>query len=66
MEIERVSPISKKKHIMDIAVTQEQIDAWKSGTLIQKAMPNISREEREFIKTGITIEEWSTLFKNTE
>jgi len=47
---------------MEIAVTQAQLDAWQAGTLIQDAMPNLSADEREFIKTGITAEEWDDMF----
>ena len=47
---------------MSIQVTQAQIDAWQGGELIQNAMPNVSADEREFIKTGITPEEWEETF----
>lgn len=30
--------------------------------LIQEAMPNISADDREFIKTGITTDEWEGAF----
>ena len=56
MLISKFSPISMKDHTRDIPVTQEQLDAWKSGVLIQNAMPNISADDREFLMTGITPE----------
>jgi len=62
MLITRTSPFSGITNSMEIAVTQAQLDAWQSGTLIQDAMPNLSADEREFIKTGITAEEWEELF----
>ena len=62
MLIERESPFSGNKNVMDIQVTQAQIDAWMGGELIQNAMPNVSADEREFIKTGITPEEWENTF----
>lgn len=55
--------ISGIERTMDIPVTEGQIMAWKQGLLIQDAMPNITPEEREFIKTGITKEEWDETFK---
>ena len=58
MLISRISPFSGKTHEMEIPVTQEQLDNWAQGALTQNAMPNISPEQREFIKTGITEEEW--------
>ena len=66
MKITRTSPFSGKVNTMEIDVTQEQIDAWKNGTLIQDAMPNLTADEREFIKTGITKEEWDELFGEEE
>jgi|TARA_B100000424_G_scaffold47347_1_gene32922 hypothetical protein len=53
-----------KDHTREIPVTQEQIDAWKSGELIQNAMPNISADDREFLMTGITPEEWDAHFSD--
>jgi hypothetical protein len=62
MLIERESPLSGNKNTLDIPVTLAQIAAWKGGELIQNAMPNLSADEREFIKTGITAEEWENTF----
>ena len=62
MLIEKESPFSGNKNVMDIAVTEEQIASWQGGELIQNAMPNLSADEREFIKTGITPEEWENVF----
>ena len=60
MLITRKSIISGNVNTMDINVTQEQLSAWESGTLIQNAMPHLSADEREFIMTGITPQEWDT------
>jgi hypothetical protein len=62
MLIERESPLSGNKNTLDIPVTLAQIAAWKGGELIQNAMPNLSADEREFVKTGITAEEWENTF----
>ena len=63
MLITRLSPFSNKENSMEIEVTQEQIALWESGTLIQNAMPHLTPDEREFIMTGITPEEWDSAFK---
>ena len=48
---------------MEIDVTCSQIYDWEvEGMLIQQAMPNLTADEREFIKTGITPQEWSDIF----
>ena len=62
MLIEKESPFSGNKNVLDIDVTEEQIASWQGGELIQNAMPNLSADEREFIKTGITPEEWENVF----
>ena len=64
MLVSKFSPISMKDHTREIPVTQEQLDAWKGGELIQNAMPNISPDDREFLMTGITPEEWDTHFSD--
>ena len=62
MLITKKSIFSGEWNTMDIPVTQSQIDDWESGTLIQDAMPNISADNREFLKTGVTPEEWINTF----
>jgi hypothetical protein len=58
MKITKVSILSKIERSLDLDVTAEEIKAWKSGMLIQDAMPRLNENEREFIMTGITAEEW--------
>ena len=58
MIITRQSILSKKISTMDIDVSHEQIAQWEGGMLIQNAMPNLCEDEREFIMTGITPDEW--------
>tara|TARA_R100001163_G_scaffold43776_1_gene33018 strand:- start:63 stop:263 length:201 start_codon:yes stop_codon:yes gene_type:complete len=64
MLITRTSPFSNQTNIMEIDVTEEQIALWESGTLIQNAMPHLTPDEREFIMTGITPEEWDSAFSD--
>lgn len=58
MMISRKSVLTGREHVMDLDVTLEQIRNYQSGTLLQYAFPHLSAEEREFLKTGITPEEW--------
>ena len=63
MLIIRTSPFSGNTNSMEIEVTQEQLRSWQvDGVLIQNAMPHLTPDEREFIKTGITPEEWDSAF----
>lgn len=61
MKIIRTSRVSAETNVMEIDVTREQIAQWEGGMLIQDAMPNITSDEREFIMTGITPQEWDSI-----
>lgn len=58
MKITRISILTGIRRDREINVTTEQIAAWRGGMLIQNAMPDLTEDEREFIMTGITPEEW--------
>lgn len=62
MQITRKSGFTGIIHTREINVTQEQLDEWQSGVLIQIAMPHLSADDREFIMTGVTPEEWDETF----
>ena len=62
MLITRTSILSGKTRTKQINVNQSQIDKWEAGMLIQDAMPDVSVDEREFIMTGSTPEEWDLYF----
>ena len=58
MEITKTSIHSGITRTLTLDVTAEEIANWKAGELIQVAMPRLNADEREFIKTGITSQEW--------
>lgn len=63
MLIKRCSPVTGKVNERELPVTQEQLDMYYRGKLlIQRAFPELSDADREFIKTGLTPEDWSTVF----
>ena len=64
LKIKRTSPLTGIERTLEFDVTEEQMRAWQSGVLIQEAMPNLSADEREFIKSGITAEEWEEYFQD--
>jgi hypothetical protein len=66
MKITRKSPLTGITRTKEIDVTIAQILAWEEGELIQNAMPQLSADDREFVKTGITGEEWDQLFGGAE
>ena len=68
--ITRRSPFTGKVHQMEIPLTPKEYGKcatlWQTGMLIQDAFPMLSADEREFIKTGITPQEWDSMFGDDE
>ena len=62
MQITRHSGLTGVVHTREIDVEREQVEAWEGGMLIQEAMPHVSKDDREFIMSGITPEEWEAAF----
>lgn len=67
MIVTKKSPLTGKVHSMDLAITPEQLAAYEaSNQLIQEAFPHLTAEEREFLMTGLTPEEWDEAFKDED
>lgn len=67
MIITRTSMISGKTHSLDLDVSEAQLDRYHSGSgYLQDIFSNLSADEREFIKTGITAAEWNDVFNRAE
>ena len=63
MLVMRISPLTGEVHEMDLDITPASLELYDDfGVLLQDAFPNLSPAEREFIKTGITPEEWDDFF----
>ena len=63
MKIVRTSQVSGITRSVDLDVTEDQMALFEGGRVaIQDCFPNLSADDREFIKTGITPDEWETLF----
>lgn len=58
MKLTKTSLLTGAIHTLEIDVTDEQLARWKSGVNIQDACGHLTPEEREFIMTGITPNEW--------
>jgi hypothetical protein len=61
MLIQRVSTLTGNYHEQEIPITERQWENYLNGMLIQYAMPNLTPEQREFIISGSTAEEWKLL-----
>ena len=62
MKITRTSPVTGVTHTLEVDCTPEQLEAWEAGTLIQDAMPDVEAPLREYVKSGITPQEWLETF----
>ena len=60
--IERKSPFTGMVNQMEIELDPNDYVNWKHGMNIQDALPYLTADEREFIKTGITPEDWAAEF----
>ena len=65
-KVTATSGISNKEHSiilpMPMLVFEHCMYMWQNGTMIQEAFPMLNAEQREFLMTGITSEEWSKLY----
>ena len=65
VEVIRKSPLTGNINKMYLDITQEQIAEWnapaKERRLIQDIFPNLNDDEREFIMTGYTVQDWRNL-----
>lgn len=66
MEIIRQSELSGAIHVMEIDITEELLERVvnrrANQELIQNIVPHLPKDEREFLVTGITPEEWELAF----
>ena len=69
IEVARVSPLTGKTNFMVINTTQDQINEWNNPNrkkLIQDIFHDLTVDEREFIQTGYTPEDWKAIEQQME
>lgn len=66
MHITKTSTLTGVRHTRDLPVTVDQLSQWIGGTSIQDAMPELSADDREFLISGITPEEWDEKLSEPE
>lgn len=62
MLVEKKSSLTGVVHKMDLPVTEEQLRRYRKGALIQDVMPQLNEDQREFLISGCTREEWDKAF----
>jgi hypothetical protein len=66
MKIIKKSAFTGRMNEMDLDVTPQALQRWHDGELIQNVFPHLSRDEREFLMTGVTGDEWRDAFGSHE
>jgi len=64
MLVTRKSAITGITRTLELPITEEQLILWQNGLVAQHAFPQLNADQREFIITGITEEEWNNAFAN--
>lgn len=66
----KIHCLHKDKSIVVNCPLEEMNQRWYNyfvkGQYIQVAFDNLTDDEREFIKTGITAEKWAEIFKDSD
>lgn len=63
MLVTKTSKLTGIEHTRDIPVTEHKLREWLSGRgLIQDLLPELSDNDREFLISGVTPEEWDAVF----
>ena len=66
MNITKISSLTGIEHTLNINITEDELlrveNRYNSKELIQNIVPNLTMDEREFLMTGITNEEWVKVF----
>lgn len=66
MNITRISNWSGKQRTVDLNITPEQYARYKAGEFVQNAFPHLNADEREFILTGMTPDEWEEMCREED
>ena len=70
MIVQKESIYSGKVNSMDIPLSEsnymEAYQKWQNGAYIQNAFPMLNVDQREFLMTGTTPEEWNQMFSEEE
>ena len=67
MKITRISELTGRTQSMDIPITEQQYYEYMTGTEpIQQFFPDLDPDQREFIMTGITSDDWERIFREDQ
>ena len=58
IKVIKTSIFTNKQNEMLLPITHEQLKRWQDGELIQNVFPHLNEDQREFMVTGATPQEW--------
>ncbi len=66
MQVTKQSPLTGEINSMDLPITAEQLLDWKQNhRLVQDVFPHLTAQQREFLISGYTPEDWEIIFGST-
>lgn len=70
MRVTKLSPFTETENTREIDITPEQLSRvdkrFETGEYIQHIVPHLSGDDREFLLSGYTPEDWATMFPPEE
>jgi len=66
MEITRTSVATDITRTVDMPITMAELLKYEGGASLHDAFPGLDADQREFILTGITADEWNNLYKEVD
>ena len=66
MRVTRISDWSGIERTMELDITAEELTRYRQGELVQRAFPRLTEDEREFVLTGMTHDEWEQMADEME
>lgn len=63
LKVSRISLFTGRRNEMTLPITRDQLFRYIKGEgLIQQIFPDLTADQREFIQSGATPEEWNSMF----
>lgn len=66
LEVTIRSPASGNVHSKILPISPKQWNDWQQGEYIQNALGHLSAEDREWLMSGLTAEEFDTLYSDED
>jgi hypothetical protein len=66
-KVTRRSIFTQKLNTWELPVEMSRVEGWlHGGSLVQNAFPDLGADQREFLMSGATPEEWDNIFGKGE